>query len=78
MSRSQFSRLSLYAAAIGALAATAFVVAPSLAAEDGDRSGMGVDLLAAYFNAASTRAACCAACILAEPVAGLAASSRPT
>jgi peptide-methionine (S)-S-oxide reductase len=34
MSRSQFSRLSLYAAAIGALAATAFVVAPSLAAED--------------------------------------------
>jgi peptide-methionine (S)-S-oxide reductase len=34
MSRSQFSRLSLYAAAIGALAITAFVVAPSLAAED--------------------------------------------
>ena len=34
MSRSQFSRLSLYAAAIGALAVTAFVVAPSLAAED--------------------------------------------
>src|ERR1700744_487728 len=34
MPRSQFSRLSLYAAAIGALAATAFVVAPSLAAED--------------------------------------------
>jgi peptide-methionine (S)-S-oxide reductase len=34
MSRSQFSRYSLYAAAIGALAMTAFVVAPSLAAED--------------------------------------------
>ena len=34
MSRSQFSRLSLCAAAIGALAITAFVVAPSLAAED--------------------------------------------
>ena len=34
MSRSQFSRLSLFAAAIGALAVTAFVVAPSLAAED--------------------------------------------
>ncbi len=34
MSRSQFSRLSLYAAAVGVLAATAFVVAPSLAAED--------------------------------------------
>ena len=34
MSRSQFSRLSLYAAAIGALAITAFVVAPTLAAED--------------------------------------------
>ncbi|WP_213738147.1 peptide-methionine (S)-S-oxide reductase MsrA [Bradyrhizobium sp. dw_411] len=34
MSRSQFSRLSLYAAAIGALAATAFVAAPALAAED--------------------------------------------
>jgi peptide-methionine (S)-S-oxide reductase len=34
MSRSQFSRFSLYAAAIGALAVTAFVVAPSLAAED--------------------------------------------
>jgi peptide-methionine (S)-S-oxide reductase len=34
MSRSQFSRLSLYAAAIGALAITGFVVAPSLAAED--------------------------------------------
>jgi peptide-methionine (S)-S-oxide reductase len=34
MSRSQFSRLSLYAAAVGALAITAFVVAPSLAAED--------------------------------------------
>jgi len=34
MSRSQFSRFSLYAAAIGALAMTAFVVAPSLAAED--------------------------------------------
>src|SRR5580658_543633 len=34
MSRSQFSRFSLYAAAIGALAITAFVVAPSLAAED--------------------------------------------
>jgi peptide-methionine (S)-S-oxide reductase len=34
MSRSQFSRFSLYAAAIGTLAITAFVVAPSLAAED--------------------------------------------
>jgi peptide-methionine (S)-S-oxide reductase len=34
MSRSQFSRLSLCAAAIGALAISAFVVAPSLAAED--------------------------------------------
>ena len=34
MSRSQFSRFSLFAAAIGALAITAFVVAPSLAAED--------------------------------------------
>ena len=34
MPRSQFSRFSLYAAAIGALAVTAFVVAPSLAAED--------------------------------------------
>ena len=34
MSRSQFSRFSLYAAAIGALAISAFVVAPSLAAED--------------------------------------------
>jgi peptide-methionine (S)-S-oxide reductase len=34
MSRSQFSRFSLYAAAVGALAITAFVVAPSLAAED--------------------------------------------
>ena len=34
MSRSPFSRFSLYAAAIGALAITAFVVAPSLAAED--------------------------------------------
>jgi peptide-methionine (S)-S-oxide reductase len=34
MSRSQFSRLSLCAAAIGALAITAFVIAPSLAAED--------------------------------------------
>ena len=34
MSRSQFSRLSLCAAAIGALAITAFVVSPSLAAED--------------------------------------------
>ena len=34
MSRSQFSRFSLYAAAIGALAMTAFVVAPSRAAED--------------------------------------------
>ena len=34
MSRSQFSRFSLYVAAIGALAITAFVVAPSLAAED--------------------------------------------
>ena len=34
MSRSQFSRFSLYAAAIGAIAITAFVVTPSLAAED--------------------------------------------
>jgi peptide-methionine (S)-S-oxide reductase len=34
MSRSQFSRLSLCAAAIGALAIAAFVAAPSLAAED--------------------------------------------
>jgi len=34
MSRSQFSRFSLYAAAIGALAITAVVIAPSLAAED--------------------------------------------
>src|ERR1700682_2240115 len=34
MSRSQFSRLSLCAAAIGALAIAAFVVAPSRAAED--------------------------------------------
>jgi peptide-methionine (S)-S-oxide reductase len=34
MSRSQFSRFSLYAATIGALAITAFVIAPSLAAED--------------------------------------------
>jgi peptide-methionine (S)-S-oxide reductase len=34
MSRSQFSRLSLCAAAIGALALTAFAIAPSLAAED--------------------------------------------
>jgi peptide-methionine (S)-S-oxide reductase len=34
MFRSQFSRFSLYAAAIGALAITAFVIAPSLAAED--------------------------------------------
>src|ERR1700756_4492361 len=34
MSRSQFSRLSLCAAAIGALAIAAFNVAPSLAAED--------------------------------------------
>jgi len=34
MSRSQFSRLSLCAAAIGALAISALVVAPSLAAED--------------------------------------------
>src|ERR1700730_17338502 len=34
MSRSQFSRLSLCAAAIGALAITAFAVAPSRAAED--------------------------------------------
>jgi peptide-methionine (S)-S-oxide reductase len=34
MSRSQFSRLSLCAAAIGALAISAFVIAPSLAAED--------------------------------------------
>jgi peptide-methionine (S)-S-oxide reductase len=34
MSRSQFSRLSLSAAAIGALAITAFGSAPSLAAED--------------------------------------------
>src|ERR1700752_4378735 len=34
MSRSQFSRFSLYAAAIGALAITAVAVAPSLAAGD--------------------------------------------
>jgi peptide-methionine (S)-S-oxide reductase len=34
MSRSQFSRLSLCAAAVGALAIAAFVVAPSFAAED--------------------------------------------
>jgi peptide-methionine (S)-S-oxide reductase len=34
MSRSQFSRFSLYAAAIGALAITAVVIGPSLAAED--------------------------------------------
>src|SRR3981189_2379758 len=34
MSRSSFSRLSLCAAAIGALAVAAFAVAPSLAAED--------------------------------------------
>src|ERR1700686_5410211 len=34
MSRSQFSRLSLCAAAIGALAITAFAVTPSRAAED--------------------------------------------
>src|SRR5882757_7748204 len=34
MSRSQFSRLSLCAAAVGALAIAAFAVAPSLAAED--------------------------------------------
>jgi peptide-methionine (S)-S-oxide reductase len=34
MSRSQFSRLSLCAAAIGALAISALVIAPSLAAED--------------------------------------------
>jgi len=34
MSRSSFSRLSLYAAAIGALAMTAFVMAPALSAED--------------------------------------------
>ena len=34
MSRSQFSRLSLCAAAIGALAIAAFTIAPSLAAED--------------------------------------------
>ena len=34
MSRSQFSRLSLCAAAIGALAISAFVIAPSRAAED--------------------------------------------
>jgi peptide-methionine (S)-S-oxide reductase len=34
MSRSQFSRLSLCAAAIGALAISAFIAAPSLAAED--------------------------------------------
>jgi peptide-methionine (S)-S-oxide reductase len=34
MSRSQFSRLSLCAAAVGALAIAAFVVAPSRAAED--------------------------------------------
>jgi peptide-methionine (S)-S-oxide reductase len=34
MSRSQFSRLSLCAAAIGALAISAFVIAPSFASED--------------------------------------------
>ena len=34
MSRSSFSRLSLCAAAIGALAMTAFVMAPALSAED--------------------------------------------
>src|ERR1700726_5253634 len=34
MTRSQFSRLSLCAAALGALAITAFMVAPALAAED--------------------------------------------
>src|SRR6202011_4639326 len=34
MSRSRFSRLSLCAAAIGALAITAFAIAPSRAAED--------------------------------------------
>ena len=34
MSRSPFSRLSLYAAAFGALAITAFALAPSSAAED--------------------------------------------
>src|ERR1700676_4988772 len=34
MSRSQFSRLSLRAAAVGALAIAAFAAAPSLAAED--------------------------------------------
>src|SRR5439155_1780262 len=34
MSRSQFSRLSLCAAAVGALAIAAFAVAPSRAAED--------------------------------------------
>jgi peptide-methionine (S)-S-oxide reductase len=34
MSRSQFSRLSLYAAVIGAVAITAFKIAPSLAAEE--------------------------------------------
>ncbi|MGY4318568.1 peptide-methionine (S)-S-oxide reductase MsrA [Bradyrhizobium quebecense] len=34
MPKSSLSRLSLYAAAIGALAVTAFAVAPSLAAED--------------------------------------------
>src|ERR1700733_8233911 len=34
MSRSQFSRLSLCAAAIGALAITAFAIVPSRAAED--------------------------------------------
>jgi peptide-methionine (S)-S-oxide reductase len=34
MTRSQFSRFSLYAATIGALAITAVAVAPSLAAED--------------------------------------------
>ena len=34
MSRSQFSRLSLCAAAIGALAIAAFAIAPSLAAEE--------------------------------------------
>jgi peptide-methionine (S)-S-oxide reductase len=34
MSRNQFSRLSLYAAVIGAVAITAFKIAPSLAAEE--------------------------------------------
>src|ERR1700692_678959 len=34
MSRSRFSRLSLCAAAVGALAITAFAIAPSRAAED--------------------------------------------